>query len=247
MRMNQKQGFFTALGGKVRFVRGNYNITCDAVWLAAFAAGDAARFRAPEILDAGIGTGGAALCLLEHCPGARIAGIDISDQMLAECARNAALNGRDIDLIRGDIIKWKTNRTFDAVMTNPPYFKGTPRIISGSGAAAQATGESHAHHNADLCEWTRACLKRVRPKGYFFAIADAAALSEIVAALHAGGGRGINILPLFGSGKTAAERVLISARQGVRTGARISAGFSMNDEEILNGGTIASLRSRPGD
>ena len=225
--MKQKQSFFTALGGRVKFIGGKYNITSDSVWLAAFAAG-AGRSRSPKnrrtisVLDVGVGTGGVALCLLEHDTDVIVTGIDVSEQMISECERNAALNGREIELIRGDILTWKTNRTFDAVITNPPYFKGTPR-------------RQNVHHNADLADWTRACLRRVKPRGYFYCIVDAAATAEVIAAISAGRAGDINIVPLFGANEFA-ERVLISARLGARGGAKIMRGLCMNDDRVLREG-----------
>ncbi len=196
--------------------RGNYNITCDAVWLAAFAA--SAKIK--TALDAGIGTGGVSLCLLEHNPDLQITGIDVSQQMLDSCAKNAEINKQNIELIRADILEWKTSRTFDAVITNPPYFKGS-------------AAKHGAHHNTDLIAWTRACLKRIRPRGYFYAIVDSAAIGEIITACTDGKAGGIEILPLFGAKKHEAERVLISARLGVKTGAKIRAGMMMDDKSVL--------------
>lgn len=204
------------MGGRVQMERGNYNITCDAVWLAAFAA----RAKIKTALDVGIGTGGVSLCLQEHNPDLQITGIDVSQQMLDDCARNAEMNKRNLELIHADILEWKTSRTFDAVITNPPYFKGS---AAGHGA----------HHNVDLTAWTRACLKRVRPRGYFYTIVDSTAINEIITACTQGKAGGIEILPLFGAKKHEAERVLISARLGVKTGAKIRPGMMMNDKLIL--------------
>ena len=58
--MSEKQDIFTMLGGQVRFWRGTYNPTSDAAWLAAFAADVPAK----TVLDVGVGTGGAILCLM---------------------------------------------------------------------------------------------------------------------------------------------------------------------------------------
>jgi tRNA1(Val) A37 N6-methylase TrmN6 len=219
--MNQKQVFFTAMGGRVKFYFGNYNITSDAVWLAAFVV----KAKIKNVLDVGIGTGGVSLCLLEHNPNLEITGIDISKQMLDECEKNAKLNKRKITLLNTDILNWKTSKTFDAVITNPPYFKGS--------AASHG-----AHHNVNLAEWTRACLKRVRPRGYFYAIADSSVISEIIAELYNGKAGGIEIIPLFSEKKNTAERVLVSARLGVKTGTKIYSGMLMNDKTILQNGDI---------
>ncbi len=223
--MAQKQDIFTLMGGRVRLWRGHYNPTSDAVWLAAMAADT----RAQTVLDAGVGTGGAALCLMANNPGAAVTGVDVSPEMLAECGANAELNGHAIELIKADITTWRTNRTFDLVITNPPYFKGTP-------------AKHNAHHNADLGLWTRKCLARVKPRGTFVIVVDAAAAATIVAQMAEKCGD-IEIMPLFGARKTA-ERVLLRGRLGTRGPTLIHAGLSMNTEAVLRDGlTIAAALS----
>lgn len=215
--MNQKQVFFTVLGGRVKFYRGDYNLTSDAVWLAAFVAKNT---KIKNILDVGIGTGGVSLCLLEHKPDLEITGIDISQKMLGKAEKNAELNNRQIKLLNEDILSWKTSKTFDAVITNPPYFKGN-------------AAKHGAHHNVDLNKWTMTCLKRVKPRGYFYTIIDTNVAGEVIAALYNGKAEDIEIIPLFSTGKKIAERVLISARLGVKTGTKIYPGMLINDKKIL--------------
>ncbi len=226
MDMSQKQEFFSLLGGRVLFNRGIYNPTSDAVWLAAWCGKCSGT-----VLDVGIGTGGVALCLATHGANiSEITGLDISQQMLDECAKNAKLNGRDIELINSDIFSWHTDRVFDTVVSNPPYFRGTPAA-------------HNAHHNIDLRAWTRACLRRVRPRGHFYTIVDALVFPDVVEIMNKVCGD-IQIFPLFG-GKNTAERVLIAARLGVRGGGIIYSGCSMNNDVILRDGlTIADALAK---
>ncbi len=219
--MLQKQEIFTLIGGRVRIMRGRYNPTSDAVWLAAFADDN----NINTVLDVGIGTGGAALCLMAHKPNLTVTGIDISPDMLAECDANAKLNDKKIELINDDIANWKTNATFDLVMTNPPYFFGTP-------------ARHNAHHNADLDTWTKKCIARVRPRGKFATIVDAGVAARIIAITTQSCGD-ITVFPLFGA-KNTAERVLISARVGTRGPAIFHRGTSMNNETILRDGLTIS-------
>lgn len=224
--MRQKQEIFTLMGGRVRMHRGHYNPTSDAVWLAAFV-----PQNAKTVLDVGIGTGGVALCIAARCPDAHITGLDVSGEMLAECADNAALNGCDIELIGADITTWRTSRTFDLVVSNPPYFNGTPAA-------------HNAHHNADLTVWTHRCVARVRPRGTFATIVDAAAAPRVIAAMTPTCGD-VKIMPLFGA-KNTAERVLISGRVGIRGGATLYRGMPMNTDAVLRDGltiwdTLATL------
>ena len=228
--MSKKQAIFTLVGGRVKIMRGLYNPTCDAVWLSAFAA-DIKKVK--SVLDVGVGTGGAILCLMANQPDIKTAiGIDISQQMLDECGKNAELNGKDIELINADITTWRTNRTFDLVITNPPYFKGTP-------------AHHNAHHNADIKMWIRRATARVRPHGTICAIVDSAVLGDVIGELATRCGD-INILPLFSKNDTA-ERVLVSGRVGTNGVTVLHRGMDMNCELVLRDGltidnALAKLR-----
>ena len=214
--MSQKQAIFGLMGNRVHIMRGRYNPTSDAVWLAAFAPNNA-----KTVLEVGVGTGGALLCLMYHNPDVTATAIDVSDEMLAECRQNLALNNKTAELISADIYKWRTDRTFDTVISNPPYFTGTPAA-------------HNAHHNADIYKWTRQCIKRVRPRGTFCTIVDAATLHHVIAAMTPTCGD-ITIMPLFGAKQTA-ERVLIRGRVGLRGGVTLHRGLSMNNERVLRDG-----------
>ena len=224
--MPEKQVNFTLLDGRVTMARGFYNPTSDAVWLAAFIPD-----KIKTVLDVGIGTGGVSLCLLAHNPDLSITGLDISEEMLAGCKQNCKLNDKNLRLLNQDIIDWSTDETFDLVITNPPYFNGTP-------------AKHNAHHNADVSEWTKCCAARVRPNGYFCTIIDSLVIDKIISVLSNKHFGDIQIFPLFGA-KNSAERVLIRARQGVKTGSTLYCGTSMNNDLILRSGlTIDSLLSR---
>lgn len=213
------------MGGRVQMRRGHYNPTSDAVWLAAFAPA-----HAKTVLDVGIGTGGVSMCILANNPEAKITGIDTSDKMLDACRENAELNGANIDLIIADITTWRTDKTFDLVVTNPPYFNGTP-------------ARHNAHHNADLKTWVARCVARVRPMGTFCIITDAATVGTVIAEMAKKLGD-ITIIPLFGA-RDVAERVLVSGRMGSRGVSVLHRGLPMNYEPVLRDGlTIADTLSK---
>ena len=228
--MSEKQEIFTMLGGRIRLYRGTYNPTSDAAWLAAFAADTNAK----TVLDVGVGTGGAILCLMTNLNIKNATGIDTSETMLNACAKNAKLNERDIELINADIMNWRTARTFDMVITNPPYFRGTP-------------ANHNAHHNTDIVKWTKRSVARVKPHGTFCTIVDVAVASDVIAVLDAVCGD-IKIFPLF-STKHTAERVIIRARVGSRGPTVIYDGLPMNCNLVLRDGltirdTLATLHTQ---
>lgn len=222
--MIKKQEKFTLLGGRIVMMSSLYNPTSDAVWLAAFAPNNV-----KTVLDVGIGTGGVSLCLLHHIPDAEITGIDISSEMLDACQKNIDLNKKQINLINADITKWSTPECFDLVITNPPYFQGTP------------VAKHNAHHNADITKWIKCSLARVKANGYFCTIVDTLVMDKVLSVLcdkHVGD---IQIFPLF-STKNKAERVLIRAKKSVRTGTTLFCGTSMNNDSVLrNGLTIDAI------
>ena len=225
--MKEKQDIFTLIGGKIKAYRSDYNPTSDAVWLAALP-----NSTPKTVLDVGIGTGGVALCLQHHFPDANITGVDISQEMLDVCERNAKLNNYKFELVNQDILKWSTPKTYDLVISNPPYFFGTP-------SAEHPT----AHHNTDLIHWIRRCIARVRPRGYFCTIVDAGRLSDVIGVMTKTFGH-ITIIPLFGS-KNIAERVLIRGRACTNGGTVIYSGLPMNYEPILRDGlTIENILSK---
>lgn len=216
--MLKKQEKFTLLNGRISMIQSLYNPTSDAVWLAAFA-----PKNVKTVLDVGIGTGGVSLCLFQHIPDAQITGIDVSPEMLDACKKNIELNNKKINLINADITQWSTSECYDLVITNPPYFQGTP------------VKKHNAHHNANIVLWTKRSLARVKANGYFCTIVDTLAMDKILSVLcdkHVGG---IQIFPLF-STKNTAERVLIRAHKSVNTGTTLFQGTSMNNDLILREG-----------
>ena len=204
------------MGGRVKMQFGTYNPTSDAVWLAAFV-----DTRPKTVLDVGTGTGAVALCLMARIGGIDMTAIDVSDEMLAAARQNFELNGKNAEFINADILSWRTNKIFDLVITNPPYFKGMP-------------ASHNAHHNADLTLWTRRCIARTRPNGTFATIVDAAECAPVIAEMSAHCGD-IKILPLC-SNKNTAERVLLSARVGRVSHTTIFSPLSMNCDTVLRDG-----------
>jgi len=80
-------------------------------------------------LDLGCGCGIQTLHLLRHA--ARVTATDISARALAFTAFNAALAGTDpdrLELLHGSLLEPLADRTFDLVVTNPPFVITPPAV-----------------------------------------------------------------------------------------------------------------------
>ena len=111
------------LDGRVRLLQpiAGYRAATDPVFLAA-----ACPARAGErVLDLGSGAGAAAFCLAARVPGVRVEGLERQPAYAALSERNAARNGVDWRVWRGDVAAPPAELrqiSFDHVITNPPFF-----------------------------------------------------------------------------------------------------------------------------
>lgn len=79
-----------------------------------------AGLDAPEVLDAGTGSGAIALAIADEWPGARVTAIDVSDDALAVARANAERTGHDVRFAVHDL-GGDLGGPFDLVVSNPPY------------------------------------------------------------------------------------------------------------------------------
>nr|WP_246423827.1 methyltransferase domain-containing protein [Roseospira goensis] len=217
------------LGGRVRLLQParGYRVAMDPVLLAA-AVPLAGPGRVAHALDAGLGTGAAAFCLLARAgPGLRVTGIESDPARTALARRSAALNGLTdrLAVVEADLTTAPALAPVDVVLTNPPYLEvGTAPPDAGRASAHMAT--------VPLARWIGACLDRLRPKGRLVVIQRADRLDAVLAAL-AGRAGAVEVIPLWpGPGPDGtprpARRVIVRARAGVRGPATLWPGLVLH-------------------
>lgn len=104
-------------------------------------AGVTVRWPVATALDIGTGSGIQAMLLSMHAD--RVTATDLSERALRFAATNAALNGMEWDLLRGDMLEPVAGRRFDLVVSNPPFVVGsgaTQFAYRDSGRAGDAIG-----------------------------------------------------------------------------------------------------------
>jgi len=219
------------LGGLLRLhqpSRGAHRAGTDAVLLARLM-----TLRAQDRLcDVGAGTGAVGLACAGLTPGLRPTLIE-RDPALAELARiNAALNGIDAPVIVADVLAAAADRraaglqpdSFDAVLTNPPYFTAESHRASPHPGRASA----HTFAEGSLETWIRACTAILRPGGRLGLVHRADALPACLEALRGRYG-GLAIRPVHARADAPAIRVLITAIRGSRAAASLCPPLVLHD------------------
>ena len=74
---------------------------------------------APRVLDVGVGGGAIALAIADEHPGARLTGIDVSEEALTLAQENAERTGLSLELRLGGMEV--AAEGWDLVVSNPPY------------------------------------------------------------------------------------------------------------------------------
>jgi tRNA1(Val) A37 N6-methylase TrmN6 len=236
------------LNGRVRLVQpdGGYRAAIDPVFLAAITdARDGDR-----VLDVGTGTGAAALCLAARVAGASVVGLEQRADAAAFARRNVVLNGlaARVRVVEGDLLEPPPELrpgSFDRVMMNPPYLRADGASPPPDPWKAAANVEGAAR----LPDWLRFADAMLKPRGMVTLVHRADRIDDIFDALRGRFG-GLVLVPLWPKAGQEAKRVLVAARKGARTPARLTAGVTVHGadgaytaeaERILRGAGALAL------
>lgn len=236
----------------------------DAVLLSAFACGEtgarglrqnrtnAADADAGPLRIADLGTGCGVIAFILHHklggkvadgPGARISGYDVNRDAIDRAARACAMNGLtdDIDFICCDIKDITSEASsaapFDAVVTNPPYFRRTP----DEPGAADPDDRYIARHEttADIRDFARVSAAMLRDGGSLYMIHRPDRLADIITEMRLAGIEPKEMQPVVPCAGKAANMVLIHGIRGAGPELRMLPGIAVHTsdggytEEIL--------------
>jgi len=245
----------TILGGRVHLIQpiGGYRVAIDPVLMAAAVPAMAGQ----TVLDAGSGTGAAALCLARRLPDVAVTGLELQAEM-AELAGEGAVATGVADRVRfvtGDILEPPVEVPpdgFDHVMANPPYMEAGKGRTPPDPAKMTATVEGPAR----LADWVSFCVSRAKTRGTVTFVHRADRIEHVLAAL-AGRVGGLTVFPLWPSGTSGgaaggaaggavggavggaaggaagqpARRVLVQGRKGTQTPSAVAAGLVLHGED----------------
>lgn len=201
---------------RIRQPKDGYRAGADPVFLAAAVPVKAGQ----SVLELGCGAGVAMLCLLSRVPGIQAVGIDKDRDALRLASENIAENGYGADVSFADIPDLPDDlrqRSFDHVMTNPPFFDRTAGSKAANAGREAGRGESTA-----LSVWIDVAIRRLSPNGTLSIIQRAERLPDCLRALDERVGD-ICVLPLVPRADRAAKLVVLQAKKGGKGPFRLSA------------------------
>ena len=193
----------------------------DAVLLAAFAAGETGarglqKNSAVPLRIADLGTGCGVIAFIMHhkLGGAKLTGYDISPAAIERAERACDINGLtgDIDFVCGDIKDIDSAGEYDAVLTNPPYFRRTP---DEPGAAAPDERYIARHETtADIADFAGTASAMLKNGGSLYMIHRPDRLADIITEMRSAGMEPKEMQFVVPSAGKAANMVLIHGIKG---------------------------------
>lgn len=193
--MNKELETMDSIGfGGMKLIQGNgFRYGVDAVLLAGFTAGETGGRgmkwrRAPRILELGCGNGIVSLILSHKIPESTMLGMEIQTKEAERARRNARLNHleeriqiRAVDV--ASIGETALPEKFNAVVTNPPYFRRGGAIPNDASAKYIARHET----SADLDDFIRATAAQLDREGELFMVHRPDRLVDICCSMRAQG------------------------------------------------------------
>lgn len=222
---------------------GGYRTAIDPILLAAAVPAQPGE----TILDAGSGTGAAALALAARLEGVHVVGLDCEPGFIGLARNSAEESGlsQSIRFVEGDLLSPPSDLvagSFDHVMANPPYLAAASGNPPADAAKRAATVESGAR----LDDWLGFLLTMARPGGTVTVIHRYDRKDEVIAGLGVEGG-GLVVFPLWAKAQEArsgisrdrdknkqgegAKRVIVQGRKDGVGKTRTAAGLVLHRQD----------------
>ena len=138
-----------------------YRVSIDAVFLAAAVPAKPGQ----KVLEVGLGTAAASLCLAARVEGLDLTGLELQPELAAIARRNVKANGREgvLSVVEGDLLHPPpaiSSDSFDHVFANPPY------VADGNVSPHPTRALAHAEGEAELKDWIAFAVSRLKLVSY---------------------------------------------------------------------------------
>ena len=187
-------------------------LTTDACLLTAFVSRNAKQ----NICELGAGSGIISAMLLTDKKIRSSVCVDFQCDMCDLAEKNAADNGLTdkMTVVCADVLEYKTDKKFDVVVSNPPYFKAED-------GRKNETEQNRLcrHESTATIEDFAACSSRIlKDGGTAYFCYTPARLSELLCALSAAGLEPKTLITVYPTVNHKPSLVLVSAKKGAQSG-----------------------------
>ncbi len=152
-----------------------YCYNSDTIFLFDFIS----RFRLKgDILDIGSGVGVLAI-LLEKKFKASFDAIEKQKIMYEYALKNKKVNHSKVNFILADFLEYKTNKQYDFIVSNPPFYK-----VDKHQSPNEIINIARYEHHLPIKDFIAKVSKLLKPRGYFIFCYDAKHSSEVIYTLQ---------------------------------------------------------------
>lgn len=234
----------TGFGGIRVIQRRNFGYGVDSVLLAAFAAGEtgARPLRAtgayPSAADLGTGCGIIAFVAAHKIPDLKIMGVEKSRDAYERASEACRMNGLEdrVSFVNCDILDIEGKHNYDAVLSNPPYFR---RQAIPQGEMPDGERYTSRHETtADIGDFVRTAASMLVKGGSLYLVHRPDRLADIITEMRAAGIEPKELQMVVPSPGKSANIVLIHGILGAGPEMKILPELAVHTE---NGGYTADI------
>ncbi|KFL88556.1 putative O-methyltransferase [Acetobacter malorum] len=215
----------TLLGGRIAYsqFRIGYRTGLEPVLMAA-----AVPARAPQrVAEIGCGAGAGLLCLSQRIAGLTGTGVEQNAETATLARQNLSANARDgLTILNARFPETLPNGPFDHCFANPPWHDpdGTASVIERRDLARRAQPDT-------LKLWIRGSARLLRHKGSLTLALPVSLMAAAITQLTESGFGGVTTYPFWPKAGREARILLLQARYGVRSPARLLPGMILHEED----------------
>lgn len=184
----------TGFGNIKVLQRADFGYGVDSVLLAAFAAGETGAKplrRDAKVADLGSGGGVISFIISHKVPSASIVGIEKRRDAFERACKACSMNQLEdrVSFLNEDIMNLEGRHDFDAVVSNPPYFRRTASVSTGGSVRLETDDRYVARHEttADIGDFVRIASSMLMRDGSFYLVHRPDRLVDIITAMRSEG------------------------------------------------------------
>jgi len=187
-------------------------LTTDACLLSAFVSKNAKQ----TVCELGSGSGIISAMLLLCGKIRSSVCVDFQPDVCALAEKNAENNGLTdkMTVVNADVLNYKTEKKFDTVISNPPYFKAS----DGRKNEREQDRLSRHESTATISDFAKCASSILKDGGVAYFCYTPARLSELLCAMSSSGLEPKTLVTVYPTMKHKPSLVLVSAKKGAQGG-----------------------------